>query len=380
MPHKSRSERRSKTLAGYMASRSPHANNFDFIRLAAASMVLVSHAFHLTGDGQSEPLQRLANDRLSLGSLGVAVFFFVSGLLVSESFDRSETISVFARKRALRIMPALAAIVLLSAFCLGPVVTQLPLAEYLASVGTWVYLENMFFISRHVLPGVFEDNPFPSAVNGSLWTLRFEFLFYLALGVLGAGKLLRWQLILPLWVGAIAIFAVGQQFAAPSRPLREFLLFAKLFGYFGAGMLAYQLRDYVVIGWTQTAGALAAVALALRTPYVEVALAAGLGFVVVHLAYARAAWPRRLTRAGDYSYGIYLYAFPLQQLCVSLMPKTSLHWWSGLLWAAPLTLAAAAASWHCIERPALNLKPSAKAQGVGASLGERGTTERELAS
>jgi peptidoglycan/LPS O-acetylase OafA/YrhL len=153
-------------------------NNFNLIRMLAASAVLVSHAWPMVyGDGAVEPLEALTG--YSLGTFAVYVFFALSGFFISASFARSESVFGFVAARCLRLFPGLAVSLLLVALVMGPMVTSLSWTQYLAQWKTWTFLlRNETLVSvQYTLPGVFEANPFP-AVEGSIWTLIQEAMCY----------------------------------------------------------------------------------------------------------------------------------------------------------------------------------------------------------
>lgn len=158
-----------------------NVNRLDFIRFVAALMVIYVHSFPL-GQGENvltpEPFQVLLN--LDAGTIGVGIFFIISGFLVTASMERSRSTSTYLKARLLRIYPGLLGVVLLSMFLLGPLMTRLSLSSYFTHPDTWGYLRVLALVkTSYFLPGVFETNVFPYAVNGSLWTLFFETAFYL---------------------------------------------------------------------------------------------------------------------------------------------------------------------------------------------------------
>src|SRR4051794_29915781 len=164
------------------------ANNFDLLRLFAAGCVLFTHSFALTDTG--EPAW--SRTTLDGGSLGVLIFFAISGFLVARSWSYDPRLLSFCAKRALRLLPALVVCLLLTALVLGPLVTTLSTSSYLENPATKRFvLDNATLQTRYTLPGVFGDvpNPHPTIVNGSLWTLPLEVKSYFliaALGCLGA--------------------------------------------------------------------------------------------------------------------------------------------------------------------------------------------------
>lgn len=185
-------------------------NHFNLIRMVAALAVLVSHAWPVTlGKGTPEPWQAATGH--SLGTWAVFVFFALSGFLVAGSLARTEGLADFLRARLLRIVPALAVSSWLVALGLGPLVTTLPLGEYLTQPRLWAFVARNSVPVSHLfdLPGVFTTNPYPHPV-GSIWTLPYEVACYALLVVLGWLGLLQRSfafavtlgVCLALWLGA----------------------------------------------------------------------------------------------------------------------------------------------------------------------------------
>lgn len=163
-------------------------NNFDILRLIAAVMVIYSHSYALCGKTELGP----PFYQQSYGGLGVAIFLIISGFLVTLSWSRSENLKVFLKARFLRIFPALIFVIFATTFIMGPLVTSLPVSQYFKNPETYQYLKNItLFDIRYNLPGIFTDNIYKGAVNGSLWSLEYEFTFYLILAFLGISGLLK---------------------------------------------------------------------------------------------------------------------------------------------------------------------------------------------
>src|SRR5712675_658330 len=169
-------------------------NNFDALRLVAAISVIFSHSFLIAeGTQNNEPLILWTGNQSILGLAGVFVFFAISGFLVTQSFEQTANPLHYLAKRALRIFPGLFIVTLVSAFVLGPLVTTLPLGAYLGRPEPYQYVVGNTLLDQtvHELPGVsFVDNPVGLEINGSLWTLRCEFVMYLMVLVLGVLRLL----------------------------------------------------------------------------------------------------------------------------------------------------------------------------------------------
>ncbi len=344
-------------------------NNFNLIRLLAAGLVLVSHSWPLTAT-PGEPLERFAN--FSLGHLGVDVFFVVSGFLVTGSLLARGSLASFVRARALRIFPALAVCAFGTALVIGPLVTELPLGRYFTTWDTWRFaLQNSTtwpWGVRWWLPGAFLHQPGGSAVNGALWSLPWELTMYALLTVLGA-LLLRPRpvltrtavrnIVLLLAVGATLGHGLNEGFDW-TRGFRivQGLRLVALF--FTAGALQF-FKGRVPLAWPLFLAALVALPAVMWAKGFALALyPLALSYVVLWLALVPGGVVRLYNRLGDYSYGFYLWQFPLQQCVVLARPGISQP---GLLLASlPAALALAVISWHLIEAPALALKE----RGTGA--------------
>lgn len=348
------------SISERMAASGGYGPNFDVIRLVAASAVLVSHAFPITmGDNRAEPLFRLTGGDLTLGTLAVGIFFATSGFLVTASMDRSSTTRVFAWRRAVRILPALVAVVLLTAFAIGPLLSSSP--DYFAHIQTYRYLSNIVFIFDPHLPGVFLNNPLPGAVNGSLWTLFHEVACYIALAATWRAGLYRQPLSYVI-AFVLAITAAVALEAFSSGPLLKVQQFCALASYFLGGTLLYLFRARVPL--TLPLVAAASVVLLAGTLFggAKVVPALCVPYIAIFAGFQKE-WVKL---PGDYSYGIYVWAFPVQQALVQLLPGMGPL--TNMAMAAPIVLALGAVSWIMIEKPGLRLKALAKLP----IFGERG--------
>ena len=331
-------------------------NNLNLLRFVAASLVVLSHSYPLSGHIADEPLAR-ATRIFDFASVAVIVFFAISGYLVARSYDRASGLADYARSRALRILPAYVAATLYAAFVVGPWATTLSPGEYLADPRTWLYLrETLLFVGVDRLPGVFADNPYPHAINGSLWTLWIEVFCYGALALAGAiGALRRRWLALGLAVALFALAELSPAFVS-LLPRSDAFLGPRLAATFVAGALAYAWRDRLPLSpWLALAALVAAAALLDTRPEVYV-LYGAVVYATLVLGYHPALDVPAFRRFGDYSYGIYVYAYPTQQAIASVlgpMPPLLLF---GL--AYPVVFALAFASWHALEGPVLRLKRS----------------------
>jgi peptidoglycan/LPS O-acetylase OafA/YrhL len=334
------------------------ANNFDFVRIVAALCVLVSHQFALNGLREPDLLHIH-----SLGGVGVLVFFSISGYLVAQSWRADPHLLRFAARRLLRIWPGLALAVILCAVVLGPMVSSLGFADYFRHPFFGDYFRNLRFDLRDELPLRFEGNALPTAVNGSLWTIPMELKCYAVLAVLGVAGLLRSR-----WIVALLTLVVLTTYAI-AQPRGDWLvgflqagveqqLFLEFGLFFFAGVILFMFGSVDTkrrARWCVGAcWALAALAMIAGRPL----LALWLALPASVLAFGRSSLPylRRAGRFGDMSYGLYIYAFPVQQTMIWLY-KDKLPWGAVLALTVLSTFALAFASWHLVEKTALRLKP-----------------------
>jgi peptidoglycan/LPS O-acetylase OafA/YrhL len=351
-------------------------NSFDLIRLLAAGTVLFSHSFPLSGHTAGEPLTRYTQYG-TLGGIAVDTFFIISGYLVAGSYLRSSGPLEFLSKRALRLFPALWCAVFITVCVLGPILTPFPVSQYFAHAQTHEYLRNLFLDIRYSLPLVFASNPFPNAVNGSLWTLPLEALMYFLVMLLGVTKMLTFR-----GCAIVAAIFAGLHFLVPSTVFTDngvvfhVMLYAELtrLGIF------YFLGALFVFGperWVKNNGLfwamIAALLLFSRSSITEIITLVTLPYAVIAASHWRSRLADLVTRSGDYSYGVYVYAFPVQQTVVMLLAGHA----SSLIvffYSLPITLILAYASWHVVESPSLGLKRFffAPMNGLGPALVDTG--------
>lgn len=329
-------------------------NSLDLLRLIAAILVLYSHQYAL--GGLPEPSFFGWN---SFGGAGVTIFFFLSGMLVWSSWERDSNWRRFFIRRALRIFPALWVVVLGSVFLLGPFFSALPLSAYFADTQTWRYLSTALLVTRNVLPGVFADNPFPYAVNGSLWTLPVEFLCYVSIALVGSVKLISRSVLLGIALVLVTLLATyaslvtGVRFSPHFEMLAVFW-FGVFYGYCLApsrkGLESPQLTIMlVVLGLS--------IFFFLGPRGIERFAMLCFAAASVHLALNYDFGAKFTDPIGDLSYGVYIFAFPVQQVVTHWGRKLDLSFLTLFGLSLLGTSALAYASWHIVERRALRFKP-----------------------
>ena len=340
------------TLAQCLAGRS---DNFTLLRLIAAAAVILGHSYSVAAiPGLNDFIAwfDFAPGMYS-GSLAVDIFFVISGFLVTGSWVRRPQFWAFCKSRMLRVLPGYTVCVVLTALVLGPILTTLSIRDYYSHPETWGYIwGNMHFTAmqlRWSLPGVFTSNPLPNIVNGSLWTLPAEMQMYLWLAVLGLIGLFKRPA-----VASLAL--IGLIFSTVKFPgwCSEFLLaeYLHMAGLFMTGALFYLNAQRIRINSILLA-ALCLLCFLLRdTPRHGYLLGLTIVYATLWFAYIpkiSSAWIR-----GDYSYGLYLWGFPIQQTIVLVLGEPQPM--TVFTLALPIAFMFAVASWHLIEKPALALK------------------------
>jgi peptidoglycan/LPS O-acetylase OafA/YrhL len=336
------------------------ANNFDILRLIAAWLILFGHSFELFNHSPDPLAHYLRYETIT--SIALNIFFVISGYLVTASYLNHESLIKFARNRFLRLIPALVAVTLFSIFLLGALTTKLSLAEYFSHVETWKYLNNILIFPLHYsLPEVFNEVPYANVVNGSLWSLEIEVRAYILVGLLGFFRLLRGNVVISVMLLLLVIFAwftfvIDPEIKRIAGVKTSFILSNSrwLFGFF-AGCALYILREKVpytpplfvlvfilsIIAW-------------YYLPYGKLIHMLCMPYLILHIALATKP-VGYLLKGKDLSYGIYLYAFPMQQLTMQIT-GTQLGIMGFIAMASLLTFICAWLSWHYVEQPFLKRK------------------------
>jgi peptidoglycan/LPS O-acetylase OafA/YrhL len=330
-----------------------HTTGFDYLRIALAIAVVMHHSLVVT----DQPLTEWLWTYWPRGFLATLLpaFFALSGFLVAGSLIKRVSIPAFVAMRLIRVVPALTVEVLLSAFIIGPWLTHWDLWDYFTSSQFWKYFLNIVGHVQYILPGMFEQNPFPDVINQSLWTIPYEldsyiWLVFLSLfGFVKNHRMLVAVIMLLMTLGTIWLFIrfkpEWQQNPVDGRALVVAFLAGIAIQYFGdvirlnkwAALAAFLLGSLLLLD--------------VRLSFLGVI---PIAYATVYLGLFNP--PRRTwLLTGDYSYGLYLFAFPIQQAEVALMPAYA-SWGYNVAIALVAGLAYAAFSWWIVEKPILSRK------------------------
>ena len=334
------------------------ANNFDLLRILFAWFVIVSHAYVLNGDGATDPLFELTQQTFLFSFIGVKGFFIISGYLIFKSMMVSTSIFEYLVKRVLRIFPALAVVLIITLVAVYFVYpTNLP--PFFSNKEVYAYfLGNVILFKPHFfISGIFSGLP-SSAINGSLWTIEYEFFFYLFILFFFFIRSQKKQLIIALSVVVVLFLVVRLFFYDWTVQTHFFIPLEPLFdlgSYFLMGSLL-SCFDFDNIPAKNTIAAVLLMALAASV-YFKVGHTVvyfTLPFLVIYLGKQKSRVATFVhARIGDPSYGIYLYAFPLQQFIIYwFRPSTLMLFIASTIGAFIFGYL----SWILIEKKALALK------------------------
>jgi peptidoglycan/LPS O-acetylase OafA/YrhL len=333
-----------------------HHNNFDFLRFVFALFVLITHSFALLGVADQEWLVNYTNGQLSFSDIGLAGFFVISGYFIYKSMERSSSIWDYLKKRFLRLFPALFVVLFLTLLII-PILYNgsVPLGENLSY---WTYLPNNLSLYgfQGKVDGVFANLPYHS-INGSLWTIRYEFSLYLLVMLfLFIRKkpikiIITASLLFLIWM---LLYQFGLDRFGGSKLLgMQGLSMLNLGGFFIAGVLLAVLNfknwNKQWILWL----AVIMLAASLYFNFYSVVKHVLFPIVILGIGFTAIKGVSSFGKYGDPSYGIYIYAFPIQQLLVYYLKPGLLIL---LLWSSVAAIIFGYLSWHLIEEKALRFK------------------------
>lgn len=355
-----------KSIGKVLSENSGIGPGFDFLRIALATAIVLNHSFLIVLGSYETPLNYKA---FGVFEATQPMFFALSGFLISGSAQRLR-LKDFLLNRSIRIVPALAVDIFVSAMLLGPILTTASLQDYFGEPQFSHYFLNIIGFIHYELPGVFDSNPFPHQVNGSLWTVPYEIGCYaLMSGLILFGCVKSARLISGTFVGfTLLYYGLRYWFSfhvsplASGTPIHSYLnnfLSDRgnfLYFHFLAGSLVYVLRERIPYSKVLLTASIAIIATSTFGVFgaaTPVVLSIPIAYVTVFIGLQRV--PRvPLYSRGDYSYGVYLYAYPLQQMLIKKLPGLSIpiHFVLSMV----LVTGVAMISWHFVEKPILKVR------------------------
>jgi peptidoglycan/LPS O-acetylase OafA/YrhL len=327
-------------------------NNFTLIRIVFAWLVLYGHSYAIQKvAGIRDPLNHLFQGSVWVGELAVNGFFAISGFLVAASIINRGWFDYLV-SRMLRIYPALIVCVLSSVFILSPLLTNTDVIEYFTNFKTYTYLRNTlaFIPMQWTLPGVFEENA-RGAINGSLWTLTVEVRCYLLLAIVGFFGILRHKVIANFFLLSLLLF--GYSYFPEMPLLGHNSKWSRPSLYFLIGVFFYINRSSVLLDGKLALFALAIAVSSFGKEWFHYVFPLSFVYLIFYAAYATKYIPVD-EKIGDLSYGIYIYAWPIQQVIAHSTPNGNPY--LNTVLSSIVVIILAYFSWHKIEKPILNRK------------------------
>lgn len=279
------------------------------------------------------------------------------------SWDRKKSTGKYFKARILRIFPALCVMLLITIFGIGPMVTKFTLKEYFTELDTYIYFfRNItLFIFQTELPGVFGNNPLPDIVNGSIWTLSYEFLFYCLVPIFYTLKLFSKDKIKLFFIAVTAAnFSIEMvkilDFNFPDNFIINYVLTSVyLFNYFLAGCLFYSYKDKIKFTRKTLYIYIVLMLFTIFIGFPSVSFALFGSYVLFYYSFFTKRIFYNISKYGDFSYGIYIYAFPIQQI-ISQYYIESLNFIENFISVTLISFFMAFFSWHMVEKKSLRLK------------------------
>jgi peptidoglycan/LPS O-acetylase OafA/YrhL len=340
---------------------SHRSNNFDFLRFFFAALVIFSHSFDLIRGSGANPISRFSRGQIDGGSLAVGGFFIISGFLVAQSFLNSRSVFDYFKRRILRIYPGFVAAGIISLAFFGWLGRDFS-PSYWQNVELGSFLLRLPVLKMFWIPQGFFGNYWPY-VNVPIWTIQYEFACYILIALLGLAGILRFRaflliLFLPVWLLYVFQIVVGLslykgwEFPIGGAPDN----YPYFLSYFFVGTLAFLYRER--IKYRPGIAALfliATLAIARSGHYLEVLLPFSLCYLLLFVAFYPSIRLHGWGKHGDFSYGLYLYGWPVQQSLIFLC-RSWITGWLLFVLSLPLTLLFAIGSWSFIEKRFLRLK------------------------
>ena len=330
-------------------------NNLNIIRFIAAVMVIYGHMFPIMGQYS----YTIFNQAVS--TIGVEIFFVISGYLITKSFLSDKSPVCYAIKRIFRIIPGLLALCLVSVFVLGPIVSDFTTQQYFGEYFeyAWDYMKNVIMFPIYSLPGVFTDNIYPGAVNGSLWTLPIEAAMYILVPVIIAvfGRKKGYKVgLVAAAIAAVVLNYIKLKWYPSARVVvwgTDLMAAMNLVPYFLVGAL-FTFDKIKKLLNLQVASLLFFVTIMLFTSYqnTQFLMVIVLPYFIFSLAFDTKPVFMKFGTKIDLSYGMYLYGFVIQQLLVKYIGKYNLSVNVMFVLSTVLSMGCAVISWYVVEKPA----------------------------
>lgn len=366
-------------MALQKSSRADRQNNFNLLRLILASLVLLSHSSELIDGNRSREILTQLFQTISFGEFAVDGFFALSGYLIVQSFDVNPNVFRFLKSRILRIYPAFIVASIFSIFVVGYLGAANP-EEYIANINYKNAIFRVLFLGAPEYNTViFANNPYQS-LNGSMWTIKYEFLCYLSVlffGVLGFLSNRKQWLGLTLVIIFLFVF---QQISSNFQNMGfytyvlhfnkltkytylihvEYESFIRVVSFFLVGGCFYLYKEKfnfavktIIYFAISTLIIFSFGKFILEGKLTEIFLTVSVSGFLFSVAFLQSPLLEKFRSFPDVSYGVYLYGWPVQKLLIHFLNSSPLETFFASFF---ICLILGFLSWHLIEKPCLKLK------------------------
>ena len=335
-------------------------NNFNFLRLISAILVLLSHSPELKDGNRSREILTVAFGTISFGELAVQVFFLLSGYMIIKSWTLDPNLAKYIKKRVSRIFPGFIVATLISIFLVGWLGASNKIT-YFHDVNYLKAIFNIFALVGPYTPEVFKNTHYPT-VNAPMWTLSYEFRCYMTVAIFGIYGIntRRYSWLITLIIMLILLFSCSffdinkYHFPGSFYLLGVPSSIITLFTCFTTGVCYYLYRDNITYKPILCASALALLIFSLFFHhFAPISFCLLGGYCAFFIAFKQIRFLKIFQKLPDASYGIYLYGWPVQKILLWYHP--SLSPWLLFIMALIATVILGLASWYVVESPALKL-------------------------
>ncbi len=329
-----------------VGSFSGRSNNLNLLKWIAAVLVIYSHCYSIVGS-TNEPMLVLTRDQLSFGGIAVAVFFFASGFYVTGSLLKKNSGGQYVKSRIGKIYPAFITVIVLTAFVLGPIVSTYSAAEYFTAKETYTYLLYLLMIPHYTLPGVFNGNPVADVVNAPLWTLVLEMICYIGLFIAWKLRLLEKKNLRK--INILVCVCILLLFVVRPAQIYRFNTYLRPLFIFIVGMEYYVFRDDIQIRgkWLLVSAVVGAAVLAAGL--LDLFMILIFPYLLSAVIFSARQVGEKLGNLGNYSYAIYLTAYPVQQTLENYFPEMGAV--TNCILTVILCMALSLPLYHWVEKP-----------------------------